>query len=141
MKINMKSLSLFIKRSFDILTSILLLVLLSPIFIVISMMIWITMGKPIFYKQMRLGYQGKQFKIIKFRTMDELWDQDEILLPDDQRMTKTGKLLRSTPLDELPGLINIFLTMDPEDVGEILNNVEEDTANKVIEVLKEKDAG
>ncbi len=105
----MKSLSLLIKRSFDILTSILLLVLLSPIFIVISMMIWITMGKPIFYQQMRLGYQGKQFKIIKFRTMDELWDQEEILLPDDQRMTKTGKFLRSTTLDELPGLINILL--------------------------------
>ena len=105
----MKSLGLLIKRSFDVVTSFLLLVLLSPIFIVISIMIRITMGKPIFYQQMRLGYQGKQFKIIKFRTMVEFRDQEEILLPDGQRITKTGKFLRSTTLDELPELINILL--------------------------------
>lgn len=108
MKITMKELRLLIKRGFDITASLLLLMLLSPIFIIISGYIWFSMGKPILYRQMRIGYKGKQFNIYKFRTMSEMRDYEGDLLPDAERLTKPGQLLRRTTLDELPELINIL---------------------------------
>lgn len=100
--------SLIVKRIFDILSSFLLLLVMSPLFLLISLLIWMTMGAPIFFRQPRLGYKGKKFTIYKFRTMTEERNEDGVLLPDEERLTLLGRFLRNTTLDELPELINIL---------------------------------
>jgi len=97
-----------IKRTFDILIATGALFLLSPLFIVLSAVIWIDMGSPIFFRQQRLGYQGRPFTILKFRTMTMEKDQDGKMLPNRQRITRLGHFLRRTTLDELPELINVL---------------------------------
>jgi lipopolysaccharide/colanic/teichoic acid biosynthesis glycosyltransferase len=104
-----RNFKLAIKRIFDIISSFLLLILLSPLILVLSIVIWFSMGRPILYKQPRIGYQGNEFIILKFRTMSAKKDQDGNLLPDGERLTKIGSFLRSTTMDELPELINVFL--------------------------------
>ena len=98
----------FFKRLIDIICSLIGLILFSPILLVVSLLIRINLGSPVFFTQTRLGKDGKEFKMIKFRTMKDSLDKFGQLLPDEQRLTKFGKILRSTSLDELPELINVL---------------------------------
>ena len=96
------------KRIFDILCSALMLVSLAPVFVMIAILVARRLGTPIFFKQVRPGLDGKPFVLIKFRTMIDRRDAEGNLLPDKERMTKTGHFLRSASLDELPELINVL---------------------------------
>ena len=96
------------KTIFDYIFVILALILLSPIFIVLSVLIKLNLGSPILFTQQRSGYKGKLFTLYKFRTMTNERDENGNLLSDEIRLTKFGKFLRSTSLDELPELINIL---------------------------------
>jgi sugar transferase EpsL len=96
------------KRIFDIILTIPAYFLLSPLMILIAVIIRLTMGKPIFFRQIRPGFHGKPFTIYKFRTMLNAYDKKGSLLPDKERMTRFGRFLRSTSLDELPELFNIL---------------------------------
>ena len=97
-----------IKRCFDLCSSLLLLIVISPVFLLLSLLVWINHGRPIFFRQIRSGKDMKSFGMIKFRTMTNEKDEDGNLLPDEQRATRFGKWLRSTSLDELPELLNII---------------------------------
>ena len=97
----------FVKRLFDLLLTSLALVLLSPVMLVVSILIAIKLGFPILFRQSRPGYQEEIFTIYKFRTMRNAADAEGNDLPDEQRLTKFGKFLRSTSLDELPELFNV----------------------------------
>lgn len=103
------SYKLFFKRVYDILFSTVFILLFSPIYIVLIILGAVKMKGNPFFCQLRPGKNGKIFKMIKFRTMTCEKDADGNLLPDEKRLTKYGKLLRSTSLDELPELFNIFL--------------------------------
>lgn len=92
----------YVKRILDIILSLLAIIILSPLLIIISILVLIFMGRPIFFKQPRLGKNEKIFNMYKFRTMTNKKDKDGNLLPDDQRLPKFGNLLRKTSLDELP---------------------------------------
>ncbi|MFQ7523389.1 MAG: sugar transferase [Terrisporobacter sp.] len=98
----------FFKRLIDIICSLIGLILFFPILLVVALLIRINLGSPVFFTQTRLGKDGKEFKMIKFRTMKDSLDKFGQLLPDEQRLTKFGKILRSTSLDELPELINVL---------------------------------
>lgn len=97
-----------IKRSIDILGSGIGLIVISPILLIVGLAIKFKLGSPIFFTQDRLGKDGKVFKMIKFRTMLNKTDKFGNLLSDEERMTSFGKILRSTSIDELPELINVF---------------------------------
>jgi len=92
----------------DIVGSLIGLALSSPLIIVVAIVIYFTMGRPIFFKQIRPGLRGTPFLIYKFRTMLDLRDENGNLLPDEKRLTKIGKFLRNTSLDELPELWNVL---------------------------------
>ena len=96
------------KRIFDITLAISTFFVLSPLIVIIIILIRLTIGKPVFFKQERPGLCGKPFVIFKFRTMTDDVDEYGSLLPDSKRLTPFGILLRSTSLDELPELFNIF---------------------------------
>jgi lipopolysaccharide/colanic/teichoic acid biosynthesis glycosyltransferase len=98
----------FVKRPQDLLCSLLALIVLSPLFIILVMLVQIKMGSPVLFTQDRPGKDGKIFKLHKFRTMTDQRDENGKLLADEQRLTKFGRFLRSTSLDELPALINIL---------------------------------
>ena len=97
-----------VKRTIDIVCSGLGLIVLSPILLITAVLIRIKLGSPIFFTQDRLGKDGKVFKMIKFRTMLDAVDKWGEPLPDEERMTSFGQLLRSSSIDELPELINVF---------------------------------
>ncbi len=97
-----------LKRLFDILASASALVLLSPVFLVVVLLVRRKLGSPVFFTQIRPGIHGKPFKMFKFRTMTDERDESGELLPDSVRLTKFGQLLRSTSLDELPELWNVL---------------------------------
>ena len=97
-----------VKRTIDIVCSGLGLIILSPILLITAILIRIKLGSPIFFTQDRLGKDGKTFKMIKFRTMLDAVDKWGEPLPDEERLTPFGKILRSTSIDELPELINVF---------------------------------
>ena len=98
----------FLKRLIDFVGSLILLILFSPIiFITTLLLLTVNKGEP-FFIQIRPGYKTKPFKIIKFKTMRDLMDKNGILLPDEQRLTKIGKLIRSLSIDELLQLINVL---------------------------------
>lgn len=98
----------FFKRLIDfILSGCAILVLGLPLLIV-ALLIRIKLGSPVLFKQRRPGKDGKIFEIYKFRTMTDARDKDDNLLPDNERLTDFGKLIRSTSIDELPEIINIF---------------------------------
>lgn len=99
---------LFIKRFLDIILSLLALIVLSPLLLVIAVLVRIKLGSPVVFKQERPGLNEKIFTLYKFRTMTDKKDCDGNLLPDKVRLTKFGKVLRSTSLDELPELVNII---------------------------------
>lgn len=96
------------KRLFDIVFSFLALVILSPALLVVAILVRIKLGSPVIFKQERPGKNEKIFKLYKFRTMSDKRDKNGKLLPDEKRLTKFGKKLRSTSLDELPELFNIL---------------------------------
>lgn len=99
---------MFIKRTIDIIGSLALLIVLSPILIGVSVLVKINLGSPIFFTQYRVGKDGKIFKMIKFRSMIDIYDDFGNLLPDEDRLTPFGKFLRSTSIDELLELINVL---------------------------------
>jgi sugar transferase EpsL len=96
------------KRIFDLLASSFLIVILSPVLLIIALLVWLVHGSPVIFRQQRPGYKGKPFICYKFRTMNDRRDEDGKLLPDEQRLTRLGKFLRSTSLDELPELFNVL---------------------------------
>lgn len=96
------------KRSIDIVGSLIGLIILSPIFLIVAILVRTKLGSPIFFVQPRPGKNGKVFKMIKFRTMLDSKNKFGELLSDEQRLTPFGKKLRSTSLDELPELINVL---------------------------------
>lgn len=98
----------FFKRLFDFVLSLLAIIVLSPIMIIVAILVKIKLGSPIIFTQERPGKNEKIFKMYKFRSMTDQRDENGNLLPDDIRLTKFGKLLRSTSLDELPELFNIL---------------------------------
>jgi lipopolysaccharide/colanic/teichoic acid biosynthesis glycosyltransferase len=96
------------KRIFDIILVLPGMLLISPLFLVIALLVWLSMDTHIIFKQQRPGYRGKPFWIYKFRTMTDACAVDGSLLPDDQRLTRLGKFLRAFSLDELPELYNVL---------------------------------
>ena len=97
-----------IKRLFDITLSLILIILFLPLYIIVSLLIFIKIGQPILFRQKRPGKDGKIFEIYKFRTMTNEKDENGKLLPDEQRLLGIGKFIRSTSLDELPQLSNVI---------------------------------
>jgi lipopolysaccharide/colanic/teichoic acid biosynthesis glycosyltransferase len=108
MKIDRMKIFKIFKRIVDIVISIFLLFLLSPIFIIIVLFLYSKGYKRVFFRQRRPGQYGKIFKIIKFRTMQDLVDEKGVDLPDAFRITKIGIFLRRTSLDEIPQLFNVL---------------------------------
>ncbi len=97
-----------VKRLFDIVVSAIALLVFLPLILVLIVLVRIKLGSPVFFTQTRPGKDGKPFQMVKFRSMTTAKDADGNLLPDDQRLPKFGKLLRSTSLDELPELWNVL---------------------------------
>lgn len=106
-----RKIQLVIKRLFDIVVSFIGLLILSPIFLVIAIIIKLDSKGPIFFRQVRVGKNGKKFKIFKFRTMvvDAEKKGLHITVDGDSRITKSGKFLRKFKIDELPQLINVLI--------------------------------
>lgn len=98
----------YIKRILDFILSLLAIIILSPVMLIIYILVRIKLGKPAIFKQQRPGKNEKIFTLYKFRTMTDKKDESGNLLPDSERLTKFGKTLRSTSLDELPELFNIL---------------------------------
>jgi lipopolysaccharide/colanic/teichoic acid biosynthesis glycosyltransferase len=96
------------KRLFDIIVSIILLAFFMPVLIILIVIVKFNMGSPVLFRQERPGLNGKIFEIVKFRTMKDAFDSKGDPLPDSERLTKFGKFLRSTSLDELPELWNVL---------------------------------
>ena len=98
----------YMKRLLDILLSLTILIVLSPLLLVLCILVCSKLGSPIFFQQERPGLHEKIFTMYKFRTMTDKRDAEGNLLPDKDRLTKFGKLLRATSLDELPEFFNIL---------------------------------
>lgn len=98
----------YLKRPIDIICSLLALIVFSWLYLIIALLVRIKLGSPVLFKQERPGKDEKIFNLYKFRTMTDERDEKGNLLPDEMRLTKFGKLLRATSLDELPELFNIL---------------------------------
>ena len=98
----------WIKRPMDFLLALLALIVLSPLLLTVAVLVRIKLGRPVIFKQKRPGLNEKIFTLYKFRTMNDARDEKGDLLPDGERLTHFGKMLRSTSLDELPELWNIL---------------------------------
>lgn len=98
----------YIKRLLDLILTIPAFVLLSPVLIVTALLVRCKLGKPVLFTQQRPGLGGRPFKIFKFRTMTDARDADGALLPDSARLTRLGRFLRATSIDELPELFNVL---------------------------------
>ncbi len=96
------------KRLLDLGLTIPGLIVISPLLLVIGVLVAITHGRPVIFSQLRAGYRGKPFPVLKFRSMTNNRDHNGELLPDDVRLTRLGRSLRSTSLDELPELFNVI---------------------------------
>lgn len=97
----------YIKRILDVLLALIALIVLSPVLLIVWCLVRIKLGSPAIFKQERPGLNEKIFRLYKFRTMTDARDETGELLPDEVRLTRFGKILRSTSLDELPELWNI----------------------------------
>ena len=98
----------FLKRPMDFILSIMAIIVLSPVLIIVGVLVRFKLGSPVLFKQKRPGLNEKIFTMYKFRTMTDEKDENGELLPDSVRLTKFGRILRSTSLDELPELFNIL---------------------------------
>ena len=99
---------LFVKRVLDFVLSLIAIIVLSPVYLIVAILVRTKLWSPIIFKQERPGKDEKIFKMYKFRSMTDERDENGKILPDDVRLTKFGKMLRSTSLDELPELFNIL---------------------------------
>lgn len=97
-----------LKRTFDLLISLCSLIVLSPVLLALALLIRWRIGPPALFVQERPGLHGKPFRIVKFRTMTDACDATGTLLPDGERLTPFGRILRATSFDELPELINVL---------------------------------
>ena len=97
-----------VKRCLDFLLSLCGIIVLSPVLLTLCILVRVKLGSPVLFRQERPGRNEKIFTLCKFRTMTDKRDENGNLLPDEVRLTKFGKLLRSTSLDELPELFNIL---------------------------------
>ena len=106
-----KRISMVVKRTFDIITSLTMLLLLSPVFLIVSVMIKLDSKGPVMFRQVRVTKYGKEFRIFKFRTMVNNAQSlgSQVTTQNDMRITKVGKKIRGCRLDELPQLINVLL--------------------------------
>ena len=98
----------YFKRILDFILSLIAIIILSPVLLIVAILVRIKLGSPVIFKQERPGKNEKIFTLYKFRTMTDKKDENGNLLPDSERLTKFGKALRSTSLDELPELFNIL---------------------------------
>ncbi|MEK5206088.1 sugar transferase [Psychrobacillus sp. FSL H8-0510] len=98
----------YVKRLMDFILSLIAIIVLSPILLIVAILVRVKLGGPVLFKQERPGLNEKIFMMYKFRTMTDQRDKNGELLPNEMRHTKFGKFLRSTSLDELPGLFNII---------------------------------
>lgn len=98
----------FWKCLLDRIFALFLFVLLMPLLLAVAFLVNWRLGRPVLFFQERPGYRRRSFKLVKFRTMVDIYDSKGILLPDAQRLTPLGRMLRSTSMDELPALINIL---------------------------------
>lgn len=98
----------YIKRPMDFILSLCAIIVLAPVILIIAILVRVKLGSPVLFKQKRPGLNEKIFTLYKFRTMTDERDENGELLPDEIRLTRFGKLLRSTSLDELPELFNII---------------------------------
>lgn len=96
------------KRILDFTLSLVGLILISPVFVVLMILVRVKLGSPVFFHQDRPGRNGKVFRLLKFRSMTDARDAQGNLLPDEERLTHFGRILRSTSLDELPEFLNIL---------------------------------
>ena len=108
------------KRFFDLSAAICALVILSPVLLLIALLVRLSLGSPILFRQDRPGFKGNLFTCIKFRTMTDARDEFGELLPDAQRLTPLGRFLRNTSIDELPAMFShssvlIHVIQDVED--------------------------
>lgn len=97
-----------VKRILDFTLSLIGLILISPVFVVLMILVRVKLGSPVFFHQDRPGRNGKVFRLLKFRSMTDARDAQGNLLPDEERLTHFGRILRSTSLDELPEFLNIL---------------------------------
>lgn len=107
-RLNQTKLAYALKRVLDSVFAAVAIVLLFPLFALVSAIVYFSIGKPVLFKQERPGKHGRIFKFYKFRTMTDQRDASGALLPDAQRLTPTGQFLRTASLDELPQLFNIL---------------------------------
>ncbi|HDR7338323.1 TPA: sugar transferase [Bacillus anthracis] len=98
----------FVKRPMDFILSLIAILVLSPVYLIVALLVRINLGSPVIFKQERPGLNEEIFMMYKFRTMTDQRDENGELLPNEMRYTRFGKLLRSTSLDELPELFNII---------------------------------
>ncbi|MCM3399462.1 sugar transferase [Oceanobacillus profundus] len=98
-----------VKRPMDFILSFFAIIVLSPVLVIVAILVRTNLGSPVLFKQRRPGLNERIFTMYKFRTMNDKKDENGELLSDSIRMTKFGKILRSTSLDELPGLFNILI--------------------------------
>ena len=96
------------KRSFDLFMAGLILAILSPLLGILALLVRIAHGTPVFFRQPRPGYRGELFRILKFRTMTDARDPQGRSLPDEARVTRLGRFMRASSLDELPELLNVL---------------------------------
>ncbi len=99
---------IFIKRLIDVVISTFAIIVLSPVLCVVALLVKLKLGSPVLFTQERPGLNGKVFKMYKFRTMKEAYDENGEPLPDEERLTSFGKTLRALSLDELPELFNVY---------------------------------
>lgn len=98
----------FFKRFIDLIIAVLVIVFLSPFYIVVSVVLYILNDGKVFFTQKRIGKDNKEFKLIKFKSMNDRKDADGLLLPDVKRLTPFGIFIRKSSLDELPQIFNVF---------------------------------
>jgi len=103
-----KSRKKFIKRFFDLTATVPSVIILSPVLVLIGILVRLKIGSPVFFRQVRPGLHSKPFVIYKFRTMTDERDEEGNLLPDSERLTRLGRFLRMTSMDELPEFFNVI---------------------------------